>query len=112
LPDPAVLGNTGSFFRNPVIDAEKSNEINQLYPQAPLFPTSHGKCKISAAWLIQQSGWRNKRDRNVGTFKWQPLVIVNYGGASGKEILAFAQKIIDSVEDKFGVKLEPEVNVV
>jgi len=112
LPGPADLGNAGSFFRNPTIDNEKSNEINQLYPQAPIFPESHGKWKISAAWLIQQCGWKGIRDGNVGTYMQQPLVIVNYGGANGKEILHFARKIIDSVNHKFGIELEPEVHII
>ncbi len=112
LPDPAELGNAGSFFKNPTIDTAKSREISELDPQAPLYPVSHGCWKISAAWLIQHCGWKGVQDGNVGTHSRQPLVIVNYGGAIGKEVLDFAQKIIDSVDRKFGIRLEPEVNVV
>ena len=112
LPDPATLGNAGSFFKNPTIDTEKSEKIRQLFPQAPLYPVSDGYCKISAAWLIQQCGWKGVRDGNVGAHSQHPLVLVNYGGAHGKEILGFARKIIDSVDQKFGVGLEMEVNIV
>jgi len=112
LPDPSELGNVGSFFKNPTIPIEKSNEINKLYPKAPLYPVSQGYCKISAAWLIQQCGWKGIRDENVGAHERQPLVIVNYGGANGINILNFAKKIIDAVHRKFGIRLEPEVNIV
>jgi UDP-N-acetylmuramate dehydrogenase len=112
LPDPSELGNAGSFFKNPTIDIEKWKEISQTYPQAPLYPVSQGYWKISAAWMIQQCGWKGIRQGNVGTHIQQPLVIVNYGGANGKEVLNFAQKIIESVERKFGIGLEPEVNIV
>jgi len=112
LPNPAELGNAGSFFKNPTIDVVKSKEISQLYPQAPLYRTTDELWKISAAWLIDQCGWKGVREGCVGVHKMQPLVIVNYGGANGKEILHFAQKIIDSVSDKFGIGLEPEVNIV
>lgn len=112
LPDPAELGNAGSFFKNPTVSTEKSRVISELYPQAPLYPVSHEYWKVSAAWLIQHCGWKGVRDGNAGTHKRQPLVIVNYGGATGQEILDFAQKIIDSVDQKFGIRLEPEVNIV
>ena len=112
LPDPSELGNAGSFFKNPTINVEKYSEINRLYPQAPLYSVSQVYWKISAAWLIQQCEWKGVREGNAGTHAEQPLVIVNYGGASGMEILSFAQKIIDSVDRKFGIGLEPEVNIV
>ena len=112
LPDPLELGNAGSFFKNPTINTAKWEEISRLYPQAPLYPASEGDWKISAAWLIQQCGWKGVREGNVGAYHQQPLVIVNYGGASGKEILNFARKIIDSVEQKFGIGLEPEVRII
>jgi len=112
LPDSEKLGNAGSFFKNPTIDAGKMNEINQMYPQAPLHPVSHGTWKISAAWMIQQCGWKGVRVGNVGVHSLQPLVIVNYGGATGKEILNFARKIIESVNNQFGIELEPEVNII
>jgi UDP-N-acetylmuramate dehydrogenase len=112
LPELKELGNAGSFFKNPAIDIEKSDAIKQQYPQAPVFPVSHGIWKIPAAWLIQQCGWKGIREGNVGTHEQQPLVIVNYGGATGKEILNFARKIIESVNNKFGIELEMEVNII
>ncbi len=112
LPDPAEFGNAGSFFKNPVISAEKSVEISRLDSQAPLYPVAPGQYKISAAWLIQQSGMKDVREGRVGTFPKQPLVIVNYGGASGKEVLDFAKRIVETVDEKFGIRLEPEVNIV
>ena len=112
LPDPSELGNVGSFFKNPTIHIEKSNEISKIFPKAPLYPVSEEYCKISAAWLIQQCGWKGIREGNVGTHERQPLVIVNYGGVSGNDILNFARKIIEAVYRRFGVGLEPEVNIV
>jgi UDP-N-acetylmuramate dehydrogenase len=112
LPDPEKLGNAGSFFKNPTIDMAKSKEIGAVDSQAPLYPVSPGYWKISAAWLIQRCGWKGVQEGNVGTHKQQPLVIVNYGNATGKEVLDFAQKIIDSVDAMFGIRLEPEVNIV
>ena len=112
LPDPEKLGNAGSFFKNPVINQAQSKKISQLDAQAPLYPVSQESWKISAAWLIQHCGWKGVQDGNVGTHKQQPLVIVNYGGATGKEILNFAQKIIDSVDNYFNIRLEPEVNII
>ena len=112
LPDPAQLGNAGSFFKNPTISVEKYREIQLLYPQSTMHPASNDACKISAAWLILQCGWAGKRDGNVGTYHKQPLVLVNYGNATGMEILSFAKKIMDSVKEKFNIELEMEVNVV
>ncbi len=112
LPDPAELGNAGSFFKNPTINAEKSKLISQYDPQAPLYPVALDSWKISAAWLIQQCGWKDVQSGNVGTHKRQPLVIVNYGNATGKEILDFAGRIITSVDERFGIRLEPEVNIL
>ena len=112
LPDPAVLGNAGSFFKNPTIDTAKYKEIIQYYPKAPLYPIDIGYWRISAAWLIELCGWKGKQCGNVGTHKRQALIIVNHGGATGEEILDFAGKIIDSVVDRFGIRLEPEVNIV
>ena len=112
LPDPKILGNAGSFFKNPTIDAAKFKEITQLYPGAILYPVPPEYWKISAAWLIQECGWKGIQTGNVGTHSRQPLVIVNYGGATGQEVLDFANKIIDSVADRFGIRLEPEVNIV
>ena len=112
LPAPAELGNAGSFFKNPTIDNEKAKEIKEKNPLAPIFQLSDEYWKISAAWLVQQAGWKGIREGNVGTHERQSLVIVNYGGATGKEILNFARRLSDSVKEKFGVELEMEVNIV
>ena len=112
LPDTAELGNAGSFFKNPTIDGEKTKELLQINPKAPIYPVSLENSKASAAWLVQQAVGRNFRDGAVGIHKLQSLVIVNYGGATGREILDFARKISNLVADKFGVELEMEVNIV
>ena len=112
LPDPAKTGNAGSFFKNPTINAEKSAEISQYDSQAPVYPITSECWKISAAWLIQQCGLKGLKTGRVGTYPKQPLVIVNYGGATGREVIDFAEKIIDAVDKKFGIRPEAEVNIV
>jgi UDP-N-acetylmuramate dehydrogenase len=112
LPDPEELGNAGSFFKNPVIDMERFKEIRNQYPEVPMYPVSENAVKIPAAWLIQNVGWKGKREGNTGTHPNQPLVIVNYGGATGSEIIIFAKKIQESVFNKFHVELEMEVRII
>ena len=112
LPDPMELGNAGSFFKNPTIDNYKANRIKNIYPLAPIYHISDDHWKISAAWLVEQSGWKGRREGNVGVHKRQALVIVNYGGATGREVFNFAERIKDSVMEKFGVEIEMEVNIV
>ncbi|MBQ7213834.1 MAG: UDP-N-acetylmuramate dehydrogenase [Bacteroidales bacterium] len=111
LPDPAVLGNAGSFFKNPIISLGHAEKLRQQYPDIPLYYISETERKISAAWMIQQCGWRGKRIGQVGTYEKQPLVIVNYGGATGAEIFETAQVIQWEVEHLFEVALDIEVNV-
>ena len=112
LPDPKELGNAGSFFLNPVVTLEEANSLKQYYPKMPFFKVSDNKIKLSAAWLIEQSNWKGKRVGDVGTYKKQPLVIVNYGNAAGKDILNIATKIRKAVRNNFAIDLEMEVNVV
>ncbi|MEO1022500.1 MAG: UDP-N-acetylmuramate dehydrogenase [Bacteroidota bacterium] len=112
LPDPAKIGNTGSFFKNPVVPLDTFNELNRSYPELPHYPIDDASVKIPAGWLIEQAGWKGKRVGNTGTYKKQALVIVNYGEATGQEIWAFAKHIQSSVNEMFGVELEPEVNVI
>jgi len=112
LPEPTELGNAGSFFKNPTINNEKADELRQIDPQTPMYPVSDEYRKISAAWLVQQSVGKGLREGNVGIHKQQSLVIVNYGGATGREIFDFARKISNSVKDKFDIELEMEVNIV
>lgn len=112
LPDPAQFGNGGSFFKNPVIGRAIFNCLRVDYPNAPSYPDKENRVKIPAAWLIEQAGWKNKRIGNVGTWPTQPLVIVNYGGATGREIYDFSERIKEEVDSKFGISLEREVQVV
>ncbi len=112
LPDPAVIGNCGSFFKNPETGREVLEQIQVTHPQAPHFDLPDGRVKIPAGWLIEQCGWKGKRVGNTGCYEKQALVLVNYGGATGAEVQALAQAIIQSVEDKFGVRLEAEVNIM
>lgn len=112
LPDPAVLGNAGSFFKNPLVLNAQWNEIKQEYPHIPAWEQADGKVKLSAAWLIDQCGWKGKREDQVGTFAKHALVLVNYGQANGKQIWQFAQKIIQSVQERFAVTLEPEPKII
>lgn len=112
LPDPHVTGNAGSFFKNPVVPKEKASSLQRFYPAMPGYPQQDGSVKLSAAWLIEQSGWKGKVSGHVATHKRQPLIIINRGGATGEEILQCALKIQKSVMNQFAVKLEMEVNVL
>ena len=111
LPDPAVTGNAGSFFKNPVIQPQEYERLKRSFPGMVSFPQD-GKIKLAAAWLIEQCGWKGKRAGDAGVHSSQPLVLVNYGNATGTEILNLGEKIKDSVNDKFGIMLETEVNVI
>jgi len=112
LPDPSTIGNSGSFFKNPVITAEQFEGIYKQYPTVSNYPAGDGLVKLAAGWLIEQCGWKGKVVGNTGTWKNQALVLVNHGGATGQEIYDFSSQIIDSVYTKFGVTLEREVNII
>jgi len=112
LPDPAELGNSGSFFKNPIISTDLFNEIKKSNPSINCYPVNETHVKIAAGWLIEQCGWKGKRIGNTGSHAKQALVLVNYGGAKGSEVLALANKIIESVKEAFNVTLEPEVNII
>ena len=112
LPDPAVIGNCGSFFKNPVVPEEKFLEIKKTDPGIVGYPASPGKIKLAAGWLIEKCGWKGKRVGNVGMHDKQALVLVNYGGATGTELIEHARHVQQNVKEKFGVLLEMEVNVL
>ncbi len=111
LPDPEVLGNAGSFFKNPVISMNHCHELQKAYPDIIAFPDTHGM-KLAAGWLIERAGWKGLRRGNAGVHQKQALVLVNYGGAEGRDILALANDISASVKQVFGIDLEPEVNIM
>lgn len=112
LPDPKVLGNAGSFFKNPVVDKEQADALKAMHENMPVYEVNEQQTKIAAGWLIEQCGWKGKRIGNAGVHKDQALVLVNLGNARGEEILHLANEIRKSVLYKFGVKLEMEVNAI
>lgn len=112
LPDPARIGNAGSFFKNPSIHVDLHDFIKKEYPSLPSYPSAEGLVKIPAAWLIEQCGWKGKTFDKIGVHPQQPLVLVNYGGGEGEKIWELAMQIRDSVKAKFNISLQPEVNVV
>jgi len=111
LPDPQIIGNAGSFFKNVFSSKEKVESLLKEFPAMPHFEED-GLMKIPAGWLIEQCGWKGKRVGNVGVHDKQALVLVNYGGATGQEIKDLALQVIDSVNQKFDLKLIPEVNLM
>ncbi len=111
LPDPRLLGNAGSFFKNPQVPDTFARALSREFSDMPCYPLPDGQTKIPAAWLIEQCGWKGKRIGQTGAHKQQALVLVNYGGASGREVLALSKKIMASVSEKFGISLEREINV-
>ncbi len=111
LPDPAVIGNAGSFFKNPIIEMDHYEALQAAFPNIPSFPVSDHWIKVPAAWLIDQCGWKGKKRGDIGVHEDQALVLVNYGGGKGSEILKLSSIIVDSVSRKFGVDLQREVNI-
>lgn len=112
LPDPKVLGNAGSFFKNPVVPREVLEQIAVNYPDVPHYPQENGEEKLAAGWLIEKAGWKGKRTGNCGVHDKQALVLVNYGGSTGREIFDLSTSIIEDIRAKFGVTLEREVNIL
>lgn len=112
LPDPAVIGNGGSFFKNPVVEKADFEALRAHYPGMPHYPQPDGQEKLAAGWLIEQAGWKGKRFGNFGVHDRQALVLVNYGGAKGSDIVGLSRQVQEAVEAQFGVLLEPEVNLV
>lgn len=112
LPDPTVLGNAGSFFKNPILSKDVYSELVENWPELPAYEDACGNVKTAAAWLIERAGWKGYREGDAGVHQNQALVLVNYGNASGKQIIDLARKIQSSVMEKFGVFLEMEVNII
>ena len=112
LPNPEQVGSAGSFFMNPVVAAEKAGQLKDEYPAMPQYPLPNGEVKLSAGWLIEQCGWKQTPHEHVGVYKHQALVVVNLGGATGRDVLNFASAVVVSVKEKFGVGLNMEVNVI
>lgn len=112
LPDPEKIGNAGSFFKNPTLAIKEFKKLREINSSAPGYVIDDKYVKIPAAWLIEQCGWKGYRNNDAGVHVQQPLVLVNYGAATGEEIYALSEKIQQSVKHKFGIELEREVNVV
>jgi len=112
LPDPEKIGNAGSFFKNPVVSKEKYFALLEKHPKITAFPDENNKYKIAAGWMIDQLGWKGTRRGDAGVCETQALVLVNYGNATGSEIVSLANEIQQSVNDAFSILLEPEVNIV
>ena len=112
LPDPSTIGNAGSFFKNPIISAAQFEKVQASFPEVVHYLAANGQVKLAAGWLIEQCGWKGKVVGHTGTWKNQALVLVNHGGASGSEVFAFSEQIIASVNERFGLRLEREVNVI
>ncbi len=112
LPDPAVIGNAGSFFKNPVVSAEQCKDIIGRDPEIVHYPLPDGSCKLAAGWLIDACGWKGKSVGRAGVYEKQALVLVNRGGASGAEVVTLARAIQESVYGRFGIRLEPEPIIV
>ena len=112
LPDPAVLGNAGSFFKNPVVEAPVAGALLAEYPDMPHYPAPEGRVKLAAGWLIDRAGMKGHREGNVGVHERQALVLVNYGGATGGEVIAFAHRVQQRVRERFGIAIDTEVNIL
>jgi UDP-N-acetylmuramate dehydrogenase len=112
LPDPAIIGNAGSFFKNPSVDFHFYDALKKKFPTIPSFPGEKNRIKIPAGWLIENCGWKGKTLENIGVHKHQALVLVNYGGGEGKKIWQLAQDIQRSVHEKFQIDLHAEVNII
>ena len=112
LPDPKKIGNSGSFFKNPIIDINLLKLIEEKYPNVVSYKINENEFKIAAGWIIEKAGWKGKKFNNFGVHENQALVLVNYGLANGKEIFNLSEKIILDIKEKFGITLEREVNII
>ncbi|MEZ4936409.1 MAG: UDP-N-acetylmuramate dehydrogenase [Crocinitomicaceae bacterium] len=111
LPDPKEIGNSGSFFKNPILPNSQIEKLKSEFPDIPVYPVDENHSKTAAGWLIDQAGWKGYREGDFGVHEKQALVLVNYGLAKGKQIYNLSEKIILSIKEKFGIELEREVNI-
>ena len=111
LPDPAVLGNAGSFFKNPVVSSALAAELKLTHPNLVGYPQADGQVKLAAGWLIETAGWKGFREEDAGVHRLQSLVLVNYGAATGLQLLSRAQRIQEDIARRFNVQLEMEPNL-
>ena len=111
LPEVGVVGSVGSFFQNPIVEFKVFQRLKETYPDMPSYPNDKG-VKIPAGWLIDKAGWKGHKENHVGVWDKQALVLVHYGGGTPKEILNLMKKIQDSVFEKFGIEIKPEVNII
>jgi UDP-N-acetylmuramate dehydrogenase len=112
LPDPEEIGSAGSFFKNPVIPLSEAADLKKEYPELPFYPQDRQTVKVSAGWLIEQCGWKGFREGPVGVYPAQALVLVNYGGATAAQIIALSERIVSTVQERFGIQLENEVRIL
>jgi UDP-N-acetylmuramate dehydrogenase len=112
LPDPAVLGNAGSFLKNPLVSAELAQRLGREYPGLVAYPQADGQVKLAAGWLIERAGWKGFREGDAGVHRLQALVLVNYGQATGAQLLALARRIQADIARRFALELEIEPNVL
>ncbi len=112
LPCPSTIGNAGSFFKNPIIEVNKFRQLESTFPDIVHYPAGEGYIKLSAGWLIEQCGWKGKTVGNAGTWKNQALVLVNHGNATGNELFNISVTIINNVQNRFGIVLQREVNII
>ena len=113
MPDTEVLGNAGSFFKNPVVEVEVAEQLRADYPEMPLYPVAEqGKVKLATGWLIDKAGLKGYREGAVGVHERQALVLVNHGGATGGEVIAFARMVQERVKERFGIEIDTEVNIL
>jgi UDP-N-acetylmuramate dehydrogenase len=112
LPDPDIIGNAGSFFKNPVVSRKIGEVLKGQYPHMPSYDDPSGEIKLAAGWMIEQCGWKGKRTGDAGVYDKQALVLINYGKASGKEIYDLSERIRESVFETYGIELEREVEII
>lgn len=112
LPNPTEIGNSGSFFKNPVVSGELFEQIQKEYPEIPSYPAGYDEVKVPAGWLIEKAGWKGYKKGEIGVHAKQALVLVNYGGGKGEDLVKLSKEIQEDVFQKFGISLQTEVNII